>query len=159
MNKSAKAVFITAFLVAVILGVYFLVIKKNVADYEESNRAKQADNFNLPDKLSVTINSKKYSFSLEKNKTVEEFVNMFPLYLEMHDKTSETKSAFIYTKLSTNKLKYKEIEAGDIFLDGDSTVVLFVKPNKVGGKYTKLGHVDNFDSVINSGETMVYFSK
>ena len=158
MEKSAKAVYITVFIIILVVVGYFVVVKKNVNEHSENVKSKELSNLNIPDSISINVNGNKYKFVLEKNKTVEEFIKMCPLTLDMKDKTAESKSAMIYSKLTTSKTRLKNIDAGDVILDGDSTVVLYTKSTKISGKYTKLGHIENF-KYSNDGRLMLYFAK
>ncbi len=157
MENSAKAVYITVFIFVLIVILYFCVAKDNVEQYMREQEELEIQKLNVPDTGNVLINGKTYEISFEKNKTVEEFINMFPLTLEMHDKNSLSKSAIIYTKLTSSKKRIKTISPGDLVMDGNSSFILFNKESNVNCKYTRIGHINNYNK-LNSGDITLSFS-
>lgn len=93
--------------------------------------------------MTVIINEKEYIINLEDNETVDDFIKILPKEFDMEELNGNEKYIYLDSKLPTNEIKPKKIEAGDIMLYGDNCLVIFYKTFDTPYSYTKIGHIDN----------------
>ena len=121
-------------------------IKQN--DAKESN-VKMSD-------IKVIINDKTYTVQLEDNKTVHEFIKLFPQEFTMSELNGNEKYAYLNNPLVTDSYNPKHIEKGDVMLYGDNCIVIFYKSFATSYSYTKIGHIDNLDNIGNGNITVKF---
>ena len=108
--------------------------------------------------LKVIINDKTYTLVLEKNNTVEEFINLLPQEFNMNELNGNEKYVYMDKSLTTNSFNPKQIKKGDVMLYGDNCLVIFYKSFETSYSYTKIGHIDNLENLGN-GSIIVKFEK
>lgn len=108
--------------------------------------------------IKVTINNKTYTFNLENNKTVEEFVNLLPKEFTMNELNGNEKYVYMDNSLTTKSYNPKHIENGDVMLYGDNCLVIFYKSFDTSYSYTKIGHIDNLEN-LETGSITAKFEK
>lgn len=126
----------------ILLIIIFCVIAITGCNFKEENKnidnRKKAEN-----SVKIIIDNKEYTITLQDNKTVNEFINMLPLELEMNDLNSNEKYTYLDKELSTNSINPKHINKGDIMLFGNNCLVIFYESFDTSYSYTKIGHIDN----------------
>ena len=118
------------------------------------------NNQNEEIKISLVVNNRNFSATLENNETTNELINMFPLTLNMSDLNSNEKYNYLETSLTTNSTNPRRINAGDIKLYGDNCLVVFYESFNTSYSYTNLGKIDNvndFVSELGSGDVTITF--
>ena len=108
--------------------------------------------------IKVIINDKTYTLKLENNKTVNEFIELLPNKFIMNELKDKEKYVYIDKSLTTNSYNPKHIEKGDVMLFGDNCLVIFYKSFDTSYSYTKIGHIDNLET-LESGNITANFEK
>ena len=108
--------------------------------------------------IKVIINDKTYTLKLENNKTVNEFIELLPNKFIMNELNGNEKYVYIDKSLTTNSYNPKHIEKGDVMLFGDNCLVIFYKSFDTSYSYTKIGHIDNLET-LESGNITANFEK
>ena len=108
--------------------------------------------------MKVIINDKEYVMNLEDNNTVDDFIDLLPLNLNMSDLNDNEKYAYLDVNLKTNSYSPKEIKKGDVMLFGNNCIVIFYKSFSTSYSYTKIGHIDNLEDLDNK-DIIVRFEK
>ncbi len=158
MTKDAKSTVISWLTVLIVLGVCIYAIMNIVENHKIEAAAKVAESVGDLGTIKVSINGKTYDAKIESNNTAKEFLDILPLSLSMTDSEGNRKYSYMYSGLNTNTLKIKDMQAGDIALSGNSTVVVFYKSTKSSGKFIKIGHIDGLPDLGN-GSASVSFTK
>lgn len=94
-------------------------------------------------KINILVGSKTFTATLLENETVEEFLLLFPLTVEMEDLNRNEKLYRLSKNLPTNPSNPSTIQTGDLMLWGTNTVVIFYETFSTSYPYTRLGKVDN----------------
>ena len=97
--------------------------------------------------MTVIINGEEFSVNLEDNETAKAFSNMLPVSLTMSELHGNEKYYYIDTSLPSNPQNIGTIHKGDIMLYGDNCVVIFYKDFETSYTYTKIGQIENADSL------------
>ena len=118
----------------------------------------------VPVKNSVTIqiNGKNFSATLEDNPTAKKFAEMFPLECDMTELNGNEKYFYLDEDLPNAAVNVKQIHAGDLMLFGSNCVVLFYKDFTTGYSYTRLGKLDNptdLEKILGAGNVHVKFTE
>ncbi len=106
--------------------------------------------------IKVTINNNIYKLNLEKNKTVEEFINILPKEFNMKELNGNEKYIYLDKSLPTNSSDPKRINAGDVMLYGNNCLVIFYKSFDTSYQYTKIGHIENLDDIGSENITVIF---
>lgn len=112
--------------------------------------------------ITMTVNGKQFTATLENNATANAFKDMLPLTLNMTELNANEKFADLPKSLPTNRYNPGTIEVGDILLYGSSTIVVFYKKFDTPYSYTRIGKVDQVDgleSALGKGNAKISFSK
>lgn len=110
----------------------------------------EKDNVNKEDimnKISIVIDSKKYQIDLEKNETVQEFLDILPKTFIMNELNGNEKYVYLDEVLSTSPTIPNEIKKGDVMLYGNNCLVLFYQNFKTNYRYTKIGHINDLQDL------------
>ena len=103
--------------------------------------------------MKMIINEKEYIIELEKNETVNSFIDMLQLELTMNELNGNEKYAYLDKKLPADPYNPKKINKGDVMLFGNNCLVIFYKSFNTSYSYTKIGHINNlpdlYDNNIN----------
>ena len=83
----------------------------------------------------------------EDNETVQKFIELLPLTMDMQELNGNEKYYYMETSLPTNSEKVGYIDAGDIMLFGDNCLVLFYKSFSTPYSYTRIGHIENVENL------------
>ena len=117
-----------------------------------------------PVKNSVTIqiNGKNFSATLEDNPSAKKFAEMFPLEVEAVELNGNEKYFYLEKNLPSNSERVEKIHAGDLMLFGSNCVVIFYKDFATSYSYTRLGKIDNaadLPKVLGGGNVHVKFGR
>ena len=142
-----KILLIIIFCVVAITGCNSKEEKKNIDNIKK-----------VEDSVKIIIDNKEYTITLQDNKTVNEFINMLPLELEMTDLNDNEKYTYLDKELSTNSINPKHINKGDVMLFGNNCLVIFYESFDTSYSYTKIGHIDDLPD-LGSGKIKVRIEK
>lgn len=112
--------------------------------------------------LYLMIGEIKFSATLENNETTKELLQRLPLEIEMKELNGNEKYYYFDERLPRNASLVNKINVGDIMLFGDNCLVIFYQSFATSYSYTKLGKIDNPDSlaeVLGSGNIKVKIMK
>lgn len=97
--------------------------------------------------MTVIINGEEFAVALEDNETAKTFSEMLPVTLTMSELHGNEKYYYLDTSLPNNPKNIGTIHKGDIMLYGDNCVVIFYKDFETSYTYTKIGQIENADSL------------
>lgn len=112
--------------------------------------------------LYLMIGEIKFSATLENNETTKELLQRLPLEIEMKELNGNEKYYYFDEHLPRNASLVNKINVGNIMLFGDNCLVIFYQSFATSYSYTKLGKIDNPDSlaeVLGSGNIKVKIMK
>lgn len=143
-NKESTVPTAIAFLGFIAVAIFcFIVIKDHVDANKQSSREEEIKEVGeLPD-MRVSVAGHGYVVKSESSKVVAEFLERLPLDVELNDKDGNRKVGLTYYKYQSEPVKIKKAIAGDVLLEGNSTIIIVTKSFKTGDKYTKLGHIED----------------
>lgn len=111
--------------------------------------------------IQITAGGQTFSAVLYNNNTVQEFVGLFPLTLDMSELNGNEKYYYFDGSLPTDSENVGYINTGDIMLYGSDCLVLFYDSFSTPYSYTRLGYVndpDGFADALGSGDVTVTFA-
>lgn len=111
--------------------------------------------------ITLTIDDRTFTATMEQNSTAEAFRVLLPLTLEMQELNGNEKYYYLSQSLPTNRTKVGTIHAGDIMLYGDNCVVVFYETFTTAYQYTPIGHITNpkgLKEALGSGTSKVIFT-
>lgn len=95
----------------------------------------------------LKINNVEYKLELENNDTVNDLLNNIPLSLSMNELNGNEYYVYLDFNLKSNSENVKNIKAGDVMLFGNNCLVIFYETFNTSYNYTRIGHIDNIDSL------------
>lgn len=98
-------------------------------------------------KVNIIMNGANYTATLEDNETVKELINKLPLEITMDELNGNEKYYYMNTSLPTDSKRVGKIKTGDIMLYGSDCLVIFYEDFTTPYSYTKIGKIDNPDSL------------
>ena len=101
------------------------------------------------DSVKIIINNEEYIINLEDNRTVNGFVKLLPLELNMNELNGNEKYVYLDKSLPSNASNPGRINKGDVMLYGDDCLVIFYESFDTSYSYTKIGHIDNLPDLGN----------
>ncbi|WP_073852583.1 cyclophilin-like fold protein [Pontibacter flavimaris] len=125
---------------------------------EENN--KSAKLMEESTKLKITVGSSIFAATLYNNASATAFKAQLPMTIEMSELNDNEKFFALPENLPTNASNPGTIQAGDIMLYGNSTLVLFYKSFPTSYNYTRLGKIANpsgLAAALGSGGVTVTF--
>ena len=123
---------------------------------------KEEDDMNSIKAISVRIDDMTYIMSVDAGKAGQEFANSTPFDLNMKDLNGNEKYYEGKDALPADPYKPGHIDAGDVMLYGDKTIVIFYKSFDTDFSYTRLGKIKNANSLqymLEGDEVNVEFYK
>ena len=135
------------FIIVVVIGFLFLGYKITNNEKTKLYKVKDNDSNEVIKSMNITINNKEYNIQLENNETVNKFIELLPLEIDMNELNGNEKYVYLNTKLPTNPSNQKRINSGDIMLYGNNCLVIFYKSFNTSYSYTKIGHINNLDNL------------
>lgn len=115
------------------------------SSYKQTNQTQKEDD--LMEQRTLKINNQSFSIDLEDNETVQKFIELLPLTMDMQELNGNEKYYYMETSLPTNSENVGYIEAGDIMLFGDNCLVLFYKSFSTPYSYTCIGRMENVENL------------
>ena len=115
------------------------------SSYKQTNQTQKEDD--LMEQRTLKINNQSFSIDLEDNETVQKFIELLPLTMDMQELNGNEKYYYMETSLPTNSENVVYIEAGDIMLFGDNCLVLFYKSFSTPYSYTRIGRMKNVENL------------
>lgn len=94
-------------------------------------------------KINIIVGSKTFTATILENETVENFLLLLPLTVEMADLNRNEKFYRLSKNLPTNPSNPGTIKTGDLMLWGANTMVIFYQTFSTSYPYTRLGKVDD----------------
>ena len=136
MNKAFKIILVS-----------FMLLKQESyqSSYKQTNQTQKEDD--LMEQRTLKINNQSFSIDLEDNETVQKFIELLPLTMDMQELNGNEKYYYMETSLPTNSENVGYIEAGDIMLFGDNCLVLFYKSFSTSYSYTRIGRMENVENL------------
>lgn len=111
--------------------------------------------------IQITAGGQTFSAVLYNNNTVQEFLGLLPLTLDMSELNGNEKYYYFDGSLPTDSENVGYINTGDIMLYGSDCLVLFYDSFSTPYSYTRLGYVndpDGFADALGSGDVTVTFA-
>ena len=93
--------------------------------------------------MHIIVGTDTFLVDLADNETVAAFQSLLPLSVEMTELNGNEKYFDLSGDLPTNAAKPGTIEAGDLMLWGNNTLVLFYKSFPTSYSYTRIGKVSD----------------
>ncbi len=110
--------------------------------------------------MKITIGNKSFTATLEDNATVKKLRELLPLTLDMSELNGNEKFFHLTSKLPTDASKPAIIQAGDLMLWGDNSLVVFYKSFRSSYSYTRLGKIDDpsgLEAAVGTGNVTIKF--
>lgn len=101
-------------------------------------------------RIVLVYNGNKYSVTTENNPTVKALSSCLPLTMNMTELNGNEKYHNLSSRLPSKDIDIKRIRKGDLMLYSSHCIVLFYKDFDTTYRYTRIGHVDSFDSIADS---------
>ncbi|GAB2319887.1 hypothetical protein IRB23SM22_21480 [Alkalibacterium sp. s-m-22] len=95
------------------------------------------------DVITLYINGSEFSVILEGSTIAENVIERLPGRFTMTDLNENEKYYTLPQTVTTDAVNVHNIEAGDVMLYGDRTLVIFYKSFTTNYSYTKIGHIEN----------------
>ena len=166
----SKIILIMLLCVCIIVGLVFLLNRKDKKEKNTSNNITENMSINTSNEIyinavsnesntnlvnnesenkmvsniKVIVGGKTYNAKIEENETAQTLAKMLPLELKMTELNGNEKYIYLNKTLPTNSYSPKHIEVGDIMLYGNDCLVVFYKSFDTPYSYTKIGHIENF---------------
>ena len=116
----------------------------------------------MKNSITIQVNDKTFSATLEDNPSARAFVEMLPLECDMTELNGNEKYFYLAKDLPSNSVSVKQIHAGDLMLFGSNCLVIFYKDFSTSYSYTRLGKLDkpaDLEKVLGTGNVRVKFSR
>ena len=113
-------------------------------------------------KIKISVGNKIFDATLENNPATQEFIKKLPLEVEMIELNGNEKYYKFDENFPSSDKNIGEIHAGDLMLYSSNYVVLFYKTFSTSYRYTRLGKIDNPDTlseILGNGNIHVRFEK
>lgn len=114
------------------------------------------------EKINIVVGSKSFTATLLENETVEKFLLLLPLTVEMEDLNRNEKFYRLSKNLPTNPSNPGIIQSGDLMLWGANTMVIFYQTFSTSYPYTRLGKVNDpagLAEALRMGKITITFQK
>ncbi len=98
-------------------------------------------------KMIITIGDKKFTATLDDCSAAKEFASLLPLSLVMNEHNGNEKFANLSKSITGKASMPRKIEAGEIMIWGNSTIVLFYADLYPSYNYIRIGRIDNTEGL------------
>ena len=133
-------------IVALCVGAYFLIGQYMDENLERKQEQALKEIGTLPN-MNITIFGESYTAITQVSYLSQDFIKNLPITVDMNDEGINQKKGCTYVKFSGETVKAKSITRGDILLYGESCIVIATADFDGGGKYRKLGHINNMGDI------------
>ena len=109
----------------------------------------------------LVVGDARFALTLEGNETSRAFADLLPGEFFMKELNGNEKYATLSNALPTDAHNVGKIEAGDVMLYGDDTVVVFYESFSTTYSYTRLGEIDDpagLADALGAGDVTVAFA-
>ena len=116
----------------------------------------------MQQKIRIQVGDHFFTASLQEGPATKSFLKMLPFTMGMHDLNANEKFGDLPKNLPTQVVVPDGIEAGDIMLFGQNTLVLFYRSFRTTYGYTRIGKVDDpkrLEAVLGEGDVDVNWSE
>ena len=151
--------FLTAILLFLVPSSLFLI---GCGENSQATPAEVKEAAQVKHSVTIQINGKNFSATLEDNPTARAFAEKFPLEAEANELNGNEKYFYLDADLPGDAVNVKQIHAGDLMLFGSNCVVLFYKDFATSYSYTRLGKLDNpadLTKTLGAGNVRIAFAK
>ena len=158
---------VTEVTIAALLGIDYLV-KQRVDEIRRDNSSSgntvvnDGSNETMIKTIKMRIGDKEYTVKMADNEAAQEFAYSTPFELPMIELNGNEKYYQGQDLLKEDKYKPKKINAGDLMLYGNDTIVLFYQTFDTEYEYTRLGWVQDAGDLaetLGSGNVDISFTK
>lgn len=111
--------------------------------------------------IRVTIDQQNFKAALAPNSAAKAFLDFLPVTLDMSELNGNEKYGDWPVQLPMKASCPGKIEAGDLMLYGDQTIVIFYRSFATQYSYTRLGRIENssaLPSLLGRGSVKVSFA-
>ena len=139
-----------------------LMIFSGCGENPQATSAEIKESAPIKNLVTIQVNGKNFSATLEDNPTARAFVERLPLEVDMQELNGNEKYFYLDNDLPSDSVSVKQIHAGDLMLFGSNCVVLFYKDFATSYSYTRLGKLDNpndLAKILGGGNVRVKFAK
>lgn len=112
--------------------------------------------------LSIKINGTAFQLELANNRTAKELQKILPNKFSMEDLHQNEKFFDLPENLLRNELAVGKIEAGDVVLYGDRTLVIFYRSFETSYSYTWIGKIldsEELERVVGNSAVKIEIQK
>ena len=141
MKKNSRIGALTLFLAFGLISNAATSFQKTDIQFEDPNDLSEMEKPGK--KLNIVVGSKTFTATLSENETVEKFLLLLPLTVEMEDLNRNEKFYRLPKNLPTNSSNPGTIQTGDLMLWGANTLVIFYQTFSTSYPYTLLGKVND----------------
>ncbi|MBO0459710.1 hypothetical protein JZO77_23525 [Enterococcus hulanensis] len=110
-------------------------------DYSRTNESTVFSKEENEEIIRLRINGDEFQIKLEQNQTAEKLRMILPKKFRMQDLHQNEKYYNLTQSLPTNATRVGKIEAGDVMLYGDDTLVIFYQSFETNFSYTRIGRI------------------
>lgn len=123
--------------------------EEGTAPAASASSASPAGSSEQPESINITLTVGRETFRavLESNEAARALAAQLPLTLDMSELNGNEKYFYLDESLPTEAQSPGQIQAGDLMLYGDNCLVVFYQSFSSGFRYTRLGAVDNPESL------------
>ena len=113
------------------------------------------------DTITISVNGRTLTATLEDNPTARAFAEMLPLEAEMQELNGNEKYVYLDSDLPSKPERVDRINAGDLMLFGSNCVVIFYHDISNGYSYTRIGRINPTDlkRQLGRGDVHVTFAR
>ena len=114
----------------------------------------------MKNSVTIQINGKNFSATLEDNPTAHAFADKLPLEVDMAELNGNEKYFYLDADLPSDSERVGQIHSGDLMLYGSNCVVIFYKDFATSYSYTRLGKLDkpaDLEKILGTGNVRVTF--
>ena len=94
-------------------------------------------------KVNIIVNDIKFRATLEENSTVDAFIKLLPLRLEMNKYRDKEVYYYLRKVLPTNNISRDTLDNGTLYLSKDNCLTLVYETYSTNEEYTPLGKIDD----------------
>ena len=110
--------------------------------------------------MNISIGTQTFTATLFDNETAAALKAILPVTLDMNELNGNEKYYHFSTTFPTNASNHGTINAGDVMLWGNNSLVLFYKTFTTSYSYTKIGRIDDASGLaaaVGSGNVTITF--